>query len=211
MAMRPIIDCAMEALRLPPAWRNRNGGKWEEGRWVSFPLSFARCCRLRLWRRRVNPAIDCPAILLTARDAPTSRRKDKNSRKATPARSRPRRAVHLRKARKGNHPPACRQLPKDPPRQSLILLRSGVDQRVVPASGGSNQCLEGGEEWEGGAEDPEPLVEPVRVEPMLRTGDLDARAVMFAGEVGRPGDKLFADTLPAMMRRDDKAGDSANR
>src|SRR5262249_32610715 len=151
MAMRPIIDCAMEALRLPPAWRNRNGGKWEEGRWVSFPLSFARCCRLRLWRRRVNPAIDCPAILLTARDAPTSRRKAKTSRKATPARSRPRRAVHLRKARKGNHPPACRQLPKDPPRQSLIRLRRGVDQRFVPASSCSKPCLEGAEESERGA------------------------------------------------------------
>src|SRR5262249_19246534 len=100
---------------------------------------------------------------------------------------------------------------KDPPRQSLIRLRRGVDQRFVPASSCSKPCLEGAEESERGAEEPEPLVEPVRVEPMLRTGDLDARAVMFAGEVGRPGDKLFAATPPAMMRRDDKAGDSANR
>jgi hypothetical protein len=46
---------------------------------------------------------------------------------------------------------------------------------------------------------------------MLRTGDLDARAMMLAGEVGRAGKKLFTDTPATMLRRDDETSDSANR
>src|SRR5262249_32443981 len=133
----PLCSKRTEELHCRLVWRNRDGVTsvdvmTEEERCVWFPLSFARCCRLLLRRRRVNPATDSPAILLTALVAPTSRQKVGTSRKATPAHSRPLRAVHLRKARKGNHPPACRQLPKDPPRRSLIRLRRGVDQRFVP-------------------------------------------------------------------------------
>jgi hypothetical protein len=113
----------------------------EEDRCVPFPLSYARYCRPLLRRRKVNPAIDCPVILLTAPGAPTSRRKARTSDKATPARLRPLRAAHLRKARKGSHPPVCRQLPKDPPKRSLIQLRCSVDPRFGPQTGDGRRLL----------------------------------------------------------------------
>ena len=35
--------------------------------------------------------------------------------------------------------------------------------------------------------------------------------MIFACEIGRPGKKLFTDTLATMLRRDDETSDPANR
>jgi hypothetical protein len=46
---------------------------------------------------------------------------------------------------------------------------------------------------------------------MLRTGNFDARAVMFARKIGRARKKPFTDTPATMIYRDDESGHSANR